>query len=271
MSGEVREVLVEQHDRVALITLNRPSSANAWTPTMENQYLSALMDLGRDVGVRAVVVTGSGRSYCPGADKGNLESIGAAGANVTPAAGEARPITATLGLRKPVIAAINGACAGVGLAQALACDVRLAAAGAKFTTAYARRGLAAEDGVSWLLPRIVGEGRARELLISGRVILGEEAATLGLVHRVYATGELLDAALEYARDIATLCAPWSIAQIKEQLSQHVALSLQQAIGDSWLRTTEALKRSDFQEGVASFIERRAPSFDDLDADSSALT
>ena len=265
MTEDVREVLVERYDGVALMTLNRPGRSNAWTPAMEDQYLSALSELDDDGGVRAVVVTGSGRSYCPGADAGNLESIGAAGANVTPAAGEARPVTATLAFRKPVVAAINGACAGVGLAQALSCDVRLAAAGAKFTTAYARRGLPAEDGVSWLLPRIVGEGRARELLLSGRVILGEEALTLGLVHKVYDAGDLLGAALAYATELATLCSPWSMAQIKQQLSRHVASSLQDAIGDSWQVTVEALKRPDFQEGIASFIERRPPSFDDLKA------
>ena len=258
-------VLLERHGNVVLMTLNRPSRANAWTPEMESLYLSALTDLDDDGEVRALVVTGAGRSYCAGADVGNLQVIGGMGANVTPGAGEACYVTATLAFRKPVIAAINGACAGIGLAQALACDMRFAAVGAKLTTAYARRGLAAEDGVSWLLPRIVGYARARELLISGRVVLGQEALSLGLVHEVYESEELVTAALAYATELATLCAPWSMAQIKQQLSDDVALSLNDAIADSWRRTVDALKRSDFQEGVASFTERRPPKFSDLPA------
>lgn len=258
-------ILLERHGNVALMTLNRPSRANAWTPEMENLYLAMLADLDDDGEVRALVVTGAGRSYCAGADVGNLQVIGEMGANVTQGAGEARYVTGTLAFRKPVIAAINGACAGIGLAQALACDVRFAATEAKMTTAYARRGLAAEDGVSWLLPRIVGYARARELLISGRVVLGQEAVGLGLVDEAYESEKLVTAALAYATELATLCAPWSVAQIKQQLSDDAALSLNDAIADSWRRAVDALKRPDFQEGVASFTERRPPTFSELPA------
>jgi enoyl-CoA hydratase/carnithine racemase len=265
VGGNESEILVEKIGQIAVLTLNRPSRANAWTSEMETRYLSALAELDDDGNVRALVVTGAGKSYCPGADVGNLEKIGEKGANLDEGAGAARPVTATLAFRKPVIAAINGSCAGIGLAQALACDVRFAAAGAKLTTAYARRGLVAEDGVSWLLPRIVGEGRARELLLSGRSIVGREALDLGLVHYVYESDELLGSAVAYASELAGLCSPRSMAGIKQQLWRHAPLSLEEAIADSWRMTVEALKQSDFREGVASFVERRQPSFDALPA------
>src|SRR5207237_2923488 len=141
--------------------------------------------------VRAIVLTGAGRGFCAGADMDNLQALSGGDAGRSSTAHDARPVTYALGIPKPVIAAINGPCAGLGLVQALMCDVRFAAAEAKLTTAFARRGLVAEHGISWILPRLVGPARALDLLLSGRVVLGAEAAQLGLVNRAVEGGGVL--------------------------------------------------------------------------------
>jgi enoyl-CoA hydratase/carnithine racemase len=165
---------------------------------------------------------------------------------------------------KPLIAALNGACAGFGLAQALACDVRVAAAGAKLTTSYARRGLVAEDGTSWLLPRLVGLSRALDLLLSGRVVLAEEGFELGLVNFVVPPEVVVDEALAYAHDLADNCSPAAMAAIKSQLHRHLALELRTALEESARLVQRSLGTYDFREGIASFVERRAPRFEPLE-------
>src|SRR5690242_5615197 len=206
-------VLHEINDEgVAVLTLNRPDRLNAWTREMENLYFDLLEQCGRDGDVRAIVVTGAGRGFCAGADMGDLQDLGnGGGPSAEEAAAERRPQRLPLSIPKPVIAAINGPCAGIGLVQALMCDVRFAAEGAKFTTAFARRGLVAEHGISWLLPRLVGPARALDLLLSGRVVLAEEAEQLGLVNRSLPADRVVDEALAYARDLAANCAPSSMA------------------------------------------------------------
>jgi enoyl-CoA hydratase/carnithine racemase len=173
---------------------------------------------------------------------------------------ERRPQSLPLGIPKPLIAAINGPCAGIGLVQALMCDIRFAAGGVKFTTAFARRGLVAEHGISWMLPRLVGPARAMDLLLSARVLLAEEACDLGLVNRVLPPEELLDATLDYARDLARNCSPASMAAMKQQVYGDLERGLLDATG----RADELMLRSfaggDFREGVTSFVERREPHF-----------
>src|ERR1700739_1478294 len=204
---------------VAVLTLNRPERMNAWGGGLATAFYSCLDRTEADAGVRSVVATGSGPAFCAGADMGNLSSISnttmeAAGdADVGKLVGERHPHF-VMTLRKPIVAAINGACAGIGLTQALMCDVRFAAEGAKFTTSFARRGLIAEYGISWILPRVVGWGAALDLLLSGRVFYADEAAALGLVEEVVPADELLARAIGYAEDIATNCAPRSLAVIK---------------------------------------------------------
>jgi enoyl-CoA hydratase/carnithine racemase len=165
-----------------------------------------------------------------------------------------------MGIPKPVVAAINGACAGLGLVHACACDIRFAAAGAKFTTAFSRRGLVAEHGLSWTLPRIVGPGRALDLLMSGRVVLAEEALEMGLVQRVLPPDELLDATVAYADELATLSAPSSMKAIKHQVWSHLSMSVEEALADSNELMVASLREPDFKEGVASFLEKRPPAF-----------
>jgi enoyl-CoA hydratase/carnithine racemase len=178
---------------------------------------------------------------------------------------ERRAQTYPLSVPKPIIAAINGACAGIGLVQALMCDLRFAAEGAKLTTAFARRGLVAEHGISWILPRLVGPARAMDLLLSGRVVLAEEAQGMGLVNRVLAPEKLLEATLEYARELVASCSPASMATMKRQVYADLDTDLPQALAAADRLMLESFTAPDFVEGVTSFLERRDPRFASLGA------
>lgn len=245
-------------DGVGILTLNRPERMNAWTDELENRYFSLLEDFDKSEDVRAIVVTGAGRGFCPGADMDVLQGLGGGGENL--AAADGRPVTFPLTVRKPLIGAINGACAGIGFVQALMFDVRFAAAGAKFTFAFARRGLIAEYGSSWLLPRIVGMSKALDLLLSSRTFTAEEALELGIVNRVVPKEEVLDAAVEYASDLARNCSPTSMAVMKQQLYGHALLDVDSALAESNKLMRESLGRADFKEGVKSYVEKRPPLF-----------
>src|SRR5260370_20415556 len=200
-------------DGVATFTLNRPDRRNAWTAAMENRYFDVLAAADTDPAVRVAVLTGAGSTFCPGFDMGRLGEVAGRQIDIS----DRRPQYAPRLFRKPLIAAINGACAGIGLTQALMCDVRFAARGARFCTALARRGLGAEYGMSWVLPRYVGVGNALDLLLSSRVFEADEAKGLGLVNRVLEPGEGLPAAREYARDLARHCPPAPIAPTPHQV------------------------------------------------------
>jgi enoyl-CoA hydratase/carnithine racemase len=275
--SEVVQMQIE--DGVALLTLNRPERLNAWTQEMEHVYFGLLERCAEDARVRVIVVTGAGRGFCAGADMQQLQALGeaaqpAAGdgpqpagagtqGNGSQAAVEARerlPQSFPLTVPKPIVAAINGACAGIGLVQALMCDVRFAAEGAKLTTAFARRGLVAEHGISWMLPRLVGPARALDLLLSGRVVLAEEAHELGLVNRVESPERLLETALAYARDMAVNCSPASMATMKAQVYADLERSLPDALAAADGLMLASFTAPDFVEGVASFVERREPRF-----------
>lgn len=222
--------------------------------------------------MRAIVVTGSGRAFCAGADMGDLTTItaatvdDAAGTDVGELVGARHPHF-LMTMRKPVIAAVNGACAGMGLTLVLACDVRFAADGAKFTTSFARRGLIAEYGISWILPRVVGTGVAMDLLLSGRVLPAAEAARLGLVNDVLAPDELVPRALAYAEDIAANCAPSSLAVIKQQVYADTMRDVFEASDHAEKLMHESMTRPDFIEGITSFFEKRPPKFPPLKEES----
>lgn len=252
-------VLYETRGPVALITLNRPERLNAWNGDMAAGYFGSLDRAAADPEVGAIVVTGAGRGFCAGADMDVLQGIGSGSGG---AAGEAehRDARYAMTVPKPIIAAVNGACAGLGFVHAVACDIRFAAAGAKFTTAFSRRGLIAEHGVSWTLPRLVGQANALDLLMSGRVLLAEEAQELGLVNKVFPTESLLDETLAYAADMAENAAPMSMAIMKQQVYNHPLLPLDEAMEASNKLMRASLRRSDFKEGVASFMEKRPPNF-----------
>ena len=259
-------VLCEVTDSgVAVLTLNRPERMNAWGGGMATAFYSCLDRTEADPAVRAVVVTGSGRAFCAGADMGDLSTIRsttvdtAGDTDVDKLVGERHPHFVTT-LRKPIIAAINGACAGIGLTHALMCDVRFAVRGAKFTTSFARRGLIAEYGISWILPRIVGAGAALDLLLTGRVFLAEEAAELGLLTEVLPAEELLPRAIAYAEDIAANCAPSSLAVIKQQVYADTMRDVFEASAVAEKLMQESMLRPDFIEGITSFFEKRPPNF-----------
>ncbi len=280
-------VLKEVHDDgVAVLTLNRPDRLNAWTGELEQQYFGALRECTASEQVRVIVVTGAGRGFCAGADMQSLQEIGgavsgagsengaastngaAAGADADAqaAAQEQTPQTFTLGVPKPVIAAINGPCAGIGLVLALMCDVRFVAENAKLTTAFARRGLVAEHGISWILPRLVGPARALDLLLSGRVVLGREAVELGLCNRATPTETVLEETLAYAHELATQCSPASMAQMKRQVYAAMQEPLADALAEADRLMLASFAKPDFAEGVASFVERRDPRFAALASD-----
>ena len=253
-------VLYDEQDGVAVITLNRPERLNSWTGELGSAYFDALDRAAASESVRAIVVTGAGRGFCSGADMDMLQGIGAGERGERPKLRDERHDYA-LTIPKPVVAAINGACAGLGFVHAMMCDIRFAAEGAKFTSAFARRGLIAEHGVSYMLPRVVGPSNALDILMSGRVFLAEEAKEMGVVSRVYAPDELLAATIEYARDLGRYSAPWSMAQMKHQVWNQLDEGRTDALAESNSLMAQSLRRPDFKEGVASFLERRDPNFE----------
>lgn len=259
MSDDEETVLLAVHDSVAVITLNRPERRNAWTPELEQRFYERLRTAQQDPAVRAAVLTGAGGSFCPGVDTERLDRIAGRPLDLR---GRISPAT-TLAFRKPLIAAINGACAGLGLVQALMCDVRLAARGARFATSFARRGLAGEYGITWLLPRLIGPERALDLLLSGRTFDADEALALGVVSRVVDT-DVVAAALAYARDLATHCSPTSMALIKHQVNTDLDTPYGEAMQRSYAAMAAMATGPDFREGVDSFLQKRTPDFAALD-------
>jgi enoyl-CoA hydratase/carnithine racemase len=256
-------VLAERRGSVLLLTLNRPDRLNAWTTPLENRYFELLDEAEADPEVRAIVLTGAGRGFCAGADMDDLN----AGANedaIVEAVGRlTRPRCFPRTIRKPLIAAVNGPAIGLGLVEALYCDVRFATPEAKLGTIFARRGLIAEYGISWLLPRIVGTGRALDLLLSARTILGEEAYRIGLVDQLASADTIVDAAVAYAEDFATNCSPTAMAVIKEQVLNDLDVDFDTAFARSDRLFMESFEREDVSEGVNSYLEKRPPRFPPL--------
>ena len=254
-------VLSERRGAVALLTLNRPERLNAWTGELEVRYFDLLDEAAADPDVRAIVVTGAGKGFCAGADMDMLQGIGAdrSGNSAERTARAQRQQWHTTTIPKPVIAAINGACAGIGLCQAMMCDLRFAAAGAKFTTAFARRGLIAEHGSSWILPRLVGPARALDLLMSGRVFLAEEAAQLGLVNEVVVRAVARPDPRLRRRPRRQL-QPGIHGDHEAAGVRRYGVGVEEATNRSLPLMAASLRADDFREGVKSFLEKRPPSF-----------
>jgi len=240
---------------VAVLSFNRPDSMNGMTGDMEVAYFNRLKEMEADPAVKVIVITGEGRGFCPGADLAHQPGEGE-----QPLPNTLLERTTPLDIRKPMIAAINGACAGVGLAYALQCDIRFAAAGAKFTTAFARRGLIGEYGSAWLLSHIAGRAVALDLLLSARVIRSEEAAELGLVHGVFEGASLMDHVMDYALDMAANVSPASMATIKMQVNSEVGMTGHEALNHAEGLMHESLKGADVVEGITSFLEKRPVNF-----------
>jgi enoyl-CoA hydratase/carnithine racemase len=251
-------VLYAVADGIATLTLNRPERLNAWTPSLGSRYFDLLERAADDPAVRVIVVTGAGRGFTAGADMNVLQGGEPGGSR-----GETRPQTFPLTIPKPILAAVNGPCAGIGLVLALMCDLRFAAAGAKFTTAFARRGLVAEHGIAWMLPRLVGPARTLDLLYSGRVFLAEEALALGVVNRVLPPEDLLPETYAYARELCEQCSPAAMAEMKRQVFAAYESDLASSVTLANQLMAESFTRPDFKEGVTSFVEKRPPAFPPL--------
>lgn len=254
---------------VAVLTLNRPDRLNTWGGDIATAFYAGLDRAEEDPAVRVIVLTGRGKAFCAGAQLGSMGSVAQSiektdERKLASLVGDRQPHYLT-SLCKPVIAAINGSCVGIGLTQALMCDIRFAAAGAKFAASFARRGLIAEYGVSWILPRLTGWGVALDLLLSGRTFLADEAAQLGLVKEVVPPEQLMKRAMDYAEDIARNCSPASMAVIKRQAYGDAMREVADASSRSEALLQASLQRPDVIEGITSFLEKRAPSFPGLSA------
>ena len=264
---------------VATITLNRPDRLNAITGQMIKEIQDAIGKADANEDIVGIILTGAGRGFCAGGDIESLQELSQGGSLTAWEMGDKKPgSTAEMGpdfqvgllylmaVRKPVIAAINGPCAGLGFVLAMVCDIRFASDTARFTTAFANRGLIAEHGISWILPRLIGSAHALDLLLSGRVIDSEEAAKIGIVNRTITSDRLLDESTHYVKGLAERSAPVSMKVIKQQVYRHLSASLGEAARESIELMAESLKRPDFREGVLSYIEKRPPKFTRLSSE-----
>jgi enoyl-CoA hydratase/carnithine racemase len=269
------QILYEVAEPAAIITLNRPKQLNAWTDRMGAELKHALAQAEQDRAVVAIVITGAGRGFCAGADMFLLKGIseGKAAEAIPAELGAAEPGDASMGesfrgtytyllsIRKPVIAAINGPVAGMAIPIVACCDLRFAGAEASFTTSFSRRGLVAEWGSSWILPRLIGPANALDLLFSARRIDADEALRMGLVNRVVAGGELLPFTRNYVQDLAANCSPTSMMIMKRQIYQHLTETLGHAEQEAVRLMIESFRRPDFREGVTAFLDKRPPRFE----------
>ncbi len=269
------QILYDLSDGVATITLNRPEKLNAWTNVMAKEVRDAMIAANDRADVRVIVLTGAGRGFCAGADMDNLASI--SDGEGSSSASEPAPAGAIDGglnlpqdfkqrvsyfpqVGKPVIAAINGPAAGLGLVMALYADIRFASDSARFTTAFSRRGLIAEHGISWMLPRLVGLSNALDLLFSSRLIGAEEALRMGLVTAVYSSDTFQEQVRDYAKEIARMVSPRSTKIMKQQVYNALFQNLEEAIYIGNEEMVKSFDTEDFKEGVAHFMEQRHPKF-----------
>jgi enoyl-CoA hydratase/carnithine racemase len=263
-------------NQVATITLNRPDKLNAWTAVMDSEVRSHLAEAEHDDHVRIIVLTGAGRGFCAGADMSLLSSVASQGiqsdqdaaARLSGSSPQTSGILPDfqkkysyfLGIEKPILAGINGHAVGLGLVIALYCDLRLASDAARFSTTFAQRGLIAEYGMAWMLPRIVGLANALDLLYSARTIDSTEALRLGLVNQVFAQESFIDKINEYAAGLASRVSPRSLRVIKRQVYAAMFQTLGESFDLALAEMIASLKSEDFKEGVAHFLEKRVPRF-----------
>lgn len=267
-------VLVSIDGHVATVSLNRPHRANAWTGRMHADYKKVMAELDADVNVRAIVVTGEGKTFCVGGDSEALaghaerggydpgESVAVANPGVHLVSEFDHDLAWHFGLRVPVIAAINGACAGIGLALSLFCDLRFISSQAKCTTAAPKLGLPAEYGMSWTLPRLIGVTRANDLLLSGRVFTGEETRDWGLWNGVAEDGAgALRMAREWARKLTQTAGPLAVTVTKGQIYRdYIRHDIGASIDESISLINDATQTAEYREGVAALREKRPPNF-----------
>jgi enoyl-CoA hydratase/carnithine racemase len=262
-------ILYEVKDGAATITLNRPDRLNAWTATMHKEVKAAMRSASDDDAVRVIVLTGAGRGFCAGADMEALQAIRPDGRGAQPVEAPfdpdapddfAKTYSYFPSVPKPIVAAINGPCAGLGLVIALYADMRFASDAAVFSTAFARRGLIAEHGVSWLLPRLIGFANAADLLYSARRVSAAEAKEMGLVNRVFPHDTFRQEVDAYVGMLAREVSPRSMREMKREIWNAQFQTLGQAIEAANADMPASFKSEDFKEGVAHYVEKRAPRF-----------
>ncbi|MFO0842872.1 MAG: enoyl-CoA hydratase [Gemmataceae bacterium] len=270
------QILYDVADGVATVTLNRPDKLNAWTAQMEKEVRAAMARAEADGGVRVIVLTGAGRGFCAGADLQDLGKVAGAASPadlerilkdrfVGPQRADARAdfqkaYSYFPAVGKPVLGAINGSAVGLGLVVALYCDLRFASDQARFGTAFSRRGLIAEHGISWMLPRLVGLPNALDLLFSARLIDAAEALRMGLVNRVLPQAEFMDGVRAYAGELARAVSPRSLRVMKRQVYEGLFQTLGEATEVANVEMMKSFGSADFREGVAHFLEKRPPEF-----------
>ena len=260
---------------IATIFLNRPHRMNAWTGRLHTEYRYLLARANADKAVQAIVVSGRGRGFCVGGDSQALEGHSERGSYdpgttediARPGYGVTREFDAAFayhfGLDKPVITAINGPAAGVGLALACFADIRFAVPGVKFTTAHGKLNLPAEYGLSWMLPRIMGLGRANDILLTSRVFLSDEALQLGFVNALYEPEELLPKTYDYVRSMIASVSPNSLRQTRWQIYRDLHRDVASSVEESETLLNEMMREADYKEGVRAFVEKRAPDWPSL--------
>ena len=270
------EVLYSEIDNIAILTLNRPDRLNAYNENIYNGIREGINKVNNSEKINAIIITGAGRGFCAGADMDGLKNT-TQGNTITPKQKETEQLPSEdIGpkiaehyktrfgfmamCRKPIIAAINGPCAGIGLVMTLFCDLRFAAEGSKFTTAFAKRGLIAEHGISWILPRLVGHAHAMDVLFTGRVFLAEEAEKIGLINKCFPKETFLDSTLEYVKMLADTSSPRSVSVMKAQIYKAFFQDLNDAAALGDYEMQESFSSEDFKEGVNHFVEKRAPKF-----------
>ncbi|WP_010581748.1 enoyl-CoA hydratase [Schlesneria paludicola] len=271
------QILYDVSERIATLTLNRPDRLNAWTPVMESEVFEALKQADCDPGVRVIILTGAGRGFCAGADLQSLDAVSTGGdvltqlkAQLAAGPGELSQPDVRADFRKtysyfpaiskPIIGALNGPTVGLGFAISLYCDLRFASDQAKFSTAFSRRGLIAEHGISWMLPRLIGMANALDLLYSARLIDSAEALRMGLISRVMPQSEFLAEVRSYARELADKVSPRSLRVMKRQVYEAQFQTLEVAIDVANEEMLKSFQCDDFKEGVAHFVNKRPPNF-----------
>ncbi|HSZ11128.1 MAG TPA: enoyl-CoA hydratase [Rhizomicrobium sp.] len=282
MGGAYEDIIYDVKERIATITLNRPDRLNAYTDRMALHIRTAMAEAAHDPHVRAIVLTGAGRGFCAGADMDVLTNIiGGARDNASHAhdVGDAfhsqhgpslnsefadmRRFAYFMRTKKPIIAAINGPVAGIGLVMALYADMRFVSDKAALTTSFAQRGLIAEHGISWLLPRLVGPAHALDLLLSARKVTPAEAERMGLVNKVLPQETFMADVMTYARLLADTVSPRSMAIIKAQVWKAEFQTFGEALAVADIEMAQTFKTPDFKEGVAHYLEKRAAQFADI--------
>ncbi|HTS48961.1 MAG TPA: enoyl-CoA hydratase [Bryobacteraceae bacterium] len=269
-----QETLYQVTDRVATITLNRPDKLNAWTGTMEQEVRASIHEAEQDPDVRVIILTGAGRGFCAGADMSLLGEIAQKGVGERASAlantsnGQRAGVRPDFqkkysyfpSIQKPVIAAVNGPAVGLGFVITLYCDLRFASDAARFGTAFARRGLIAEYGLAWMLPRLIGPANALDMLFSARLVEANEALRMGLVNRVFPQDQFLEGVRAYAKELAYSVSPRSMRVMKDQVYAAMFQTLSEAFESSEQEMLQSLQCEDFKEGVAHFLQKRAPAF-----------